>query len=234
MAYDTVETINTALTPFAINTTGMYTSVTARSMKTFGYTYPEIDDWSQTATQLANNVSTQVNNLYNDDGSNTRRRRGSILKRNNPSCEWFVGTAVDRYALGRSFNIFVFLGSPPNDITTYATASNLAGLSAIFAPIKQPGSLPVSLSYDEVALQKSLDALNIDPNDTAQYLKENLEWVVVITNGTVVPNDCIPSLKIWVQEETVTPAKDECSFPTYGKPKIHTDITQGKPGGAGP
>jgi len=234
MAYDTVETINSPPTPFAINSTGMYTSATARSMKTFGYTYPEINDWSQTATQLANNVSTQVNNLYSGGGSSTRRRRNPSWKRNSPITEWFAGTAVDRFALGRSFNIFVFLGCPPNNTAAYATANNLAGLSAIFAPIREPNSMPLSLNYDEVPLQRSLDALDIAPNDTAQFLKDNLEWVVVMANGTVVPNDCIPSLKIWVQEETVTPAKDDCSFPTYGKPQIRTDITQGKPGGSGP
>jgi tyrosinase len=50
-------------------------------------------------------------------------------------------------------------------------------------------------------------------------------------DGTVVNLSNCPSLQIKVQAEEVTPAENDYSFPTYGTPTTHPEITKGKVGG---
>lgn len=63
----TVEDINTPLYPFhrSDDPNDFWTSSTSRSTRDFGYTYPEVQDWSVDQATLQNNVRTAVNNLYN-------------------------------------------------------------------------------------------------------------------------------------------------------------------------
>ena len=50
-------------------------------------------------------------------------------------------------------------------------------------------------------------------------------------DGTVMGLSSCPSLEIKVQDEEVMPAENEHSFPTYGSPTAHPEITEGKVGG---
>ncbi len=50
-------------------------------------------------------------------------------------------------------------------------------------------------------------------------------------DGMVVNLSNCPNLKIQVQDEEVTMAENEFSFPTYGGPTAHPEITEGKLGG---
>ncbi|KAI9886218.1 MAG: hypothetical protein M1823_001953 [Watsoniomyces obsoletus] len=60
-----VEDANSPLTPFHSNDQGAFwTSNSARSEKTFGYTYPELVDWNVSPEQLRTNVRAAVNRLY--------------------------------------------------------------------------------------------------------------------------------------------------------------------------
>ncbi|KAK0628971.1 hypothetical protein B0T17DRAFT_488166 [Bombardia bombarda] len=61
----TVITADSPLKPFFRDKKGNFqTSNSVTSIKTFGYTYPEINDWSMTAEGLAVNVRAKVNKLY--------------------------------------------------------------------------------------------------------------------------------------------------------------------------
>ena len=64
---------NAALTPFhsTASTSTLYNSLTARSTRSFGYSYVEVVDWTPglNASTLAANVRSNVNKLYNPDGS---------------------------------------------------------------------------------------------------------------------------------------------------------------------
>ena len=103
-AYDQTNTllIGPALTPFHSDDDGtLYTSETARSTRTFGYTYPEIIDWNVNSSQLALNVRTQLNALYNPIGNLTRsplKKRGKVAAKypNSADHQWFVNIRVDK------------------------------------------------------------------------------------------------------------------------------------------
>jgi tyrosinase len=63
----TAEDINTPLYPFrrSDDPNDWWTSDSSRSIRDFGYTYPEIQDWGVDQGTLQNNVRTAINNLYN-------------------------------------------------------------------------------------------------------------------------------------------------------------------------
>lgn len=54
-----------ALTPFHIDDGKFHTAETVRYIKSFGYTYPEIQDWSVEPEELQRRVRQQINELYN-------------------------------------------------------------------------------------------------------------------------------------------------------------------------
>ncbi|KAH8692093.1 tyrosinase [Talaromyces proteolyticus] len=62
-----IEDVNTPLYPFhrSDDPNDWWTSVSSRSTRDFGYTYPEIQDWGVDQATLQNNVRTAINNLYN-------------------------------------------------------------------------------------------------------------------------------------------------------------------------
>ncbi|KAF3481610.1 tyrosinase [Arthroderma uncinatum] len=77
----TIEDGNSPLYPFHANDNTYYTANSARYTRTFGYTYPEIEDWGVSKQQLQANVRRNVNALYNPtnrvDSSNNVAKRAS-------------------------------------------------------------------------------------------------------------------------------------------------------------
>jgi len=69
-------TAGSPLKPFYDGNLTLYTSNSVTNTRVFGYTYPEIDDWSKTSEELATYVRTQVNILYDrtSDVSPPQRR----------------------------------------------------------------------------------------------------------------------------------------------------------------
>ncbi|CAK7275091.1 hypothetical protein SEPCBS119000_006504 [Sporothrix epigloea] len=59
------------------STYAFHTSRSVESINSFGYTYPEIDDWSLAPADLANTVRAAINNLYGPqaDSENTASRK---------------------------------------------------------------------------------------------------------------------------------------------------------------
>ncbi|KAI1959289.1 hypothetical protein LOZ58_004560 [Ophidiomyces ophidiicola] len=77
----TVEDANTPLHPFHMRGSIFWNSDTSRSTRTFGYTYPEIQDWNISKEQLQRNVRQRVNELYN--------RAQSLKKRSKDGSDFF-------------------------------------------------------------------------------------------------------------------------------------------------
>jgi tyrosinase len=69
----------TTLTPFTTgDKTTPWTSKSARYTKVFGYSYPDVQDWLMTPAQLSANVTARVNQLYNPDGTLSKRSKLSV------------------------------------------------------------------------------------------------------------------------------------------------------------
>ena len=56
------------MTPFHRADGEFHTAETARTIKAFGYTYPEIQDWDVEPEELQKRVRQQINDLYNRPG----------------------------------------------------------------------------------------------------------------------------------------------------------------------
>lgn len=273
----TTEDVNTNLTPFTSNSDGttFWTAASSRNLATWGYTYPEIQDWNQTPAQLKSSVMASVNALYNPGSPTTStavattttttaarvatnspfsRARTNVLSlfsgifgRDEASSvaaihtgtAWFAHISVDKIALGGPFKIFLFIGPQPRDPTTWATCLNLIAVQGYFSPVIAPNSMTSQLIYSDINLAKAFHikplkysgVLSTMASSAVPFLSKYLQWGVQQINGTVIPNSEIPSLSVHVQEEPVAYATNAHSFPRYGLPRIHPEITQGKAGG---
>jgi tyrosinase len=180
IAPGTTEYSSTGLTPFTSSTTGsMYTSDTARALKNWGYTYPEISDWNQTTAQLTATVIAKVNALYNPSGASFRRKRHPRDMSSTTQYEWFVNIQVAKSDLQNSSVIFIFLGEPPAVASTWKGASNLAGSLFVSVPPNYSMGDNKRYTYGEVPLKEALAKVSISDYSeatVASYLKENLEW----------------------------------------------------------
>jgi tyrosinase len=61
----TIEDVSSPLLPFARDHSGnMHTAATVRHIKSLGYTYPELLDWTMTTEDLALSVNATITKLY--------------------------------------------------------------------------------------------------------------------------------------------------------------------------
>ncbi|KUJ20310.1 Di-copper centre-containing protein [Mollisia scopiformis] len=238
---------NTSLEPFASSgSSPYYTPDTSRMPNIFGYTYPEIPDWSIPASQLTAEVTAQVHTLYNP--SNQYRKRAdtpgevtkevSIHRSKFPRILMIIvyQVQVNKFdLLGTPFSIHLFLGHVPENPQDWLSSPNQVGSTAIFPPPHVDGTpFPEVLAYSEFSLVEALNDKGQDQDDigaVTEYLKQHLHWKVQKFDGTAVPTDKVPSLVVMVQNEDVTMAKDTTELPTYSNITVVPEITSGQAGG---
>jgi hypothetical protein len=255
----------TALYPLTPFTTGdgntTYTSSSSRFTKYFGYSYPEVEDWvSQTAAQLAANVTSQVNFMYNPNGiySTNGSTVGMRSTRSTKSelghghgREWSVTIQASRDALAIPYVIGIFLGVPPINPTDWTTSENLVVTRSV-ALHTGAGDGPLASVVFEIPLTRAFNKIGLDGvhvGNTTKYLQANLHWAVREVNaesrfmnrhadgisqreGDLIPNDQVSGLQIAVYEQIVTHPKDITEFPKYQRKTLHLEVTIGKAGGA--
>ncbi|KAH8770537.1 hypothetical protein BGZ57DRAFT_437429 [Hyaloscypha finlandica] len=226
----TLDTQSTPLEPFSSNGHGKYyTSASSWKTSTFGYTYPEIQDWNQTPTQLKQNVSAIINRMYHPQGTFSKRGAPYVAQ----TKEWSVALNVSKYDLqGERFIVRVFLGQAPKKPEDWPFSSGCVGSFSVFPPPHQGnGPYPTIIAYSEIALTKGLKENGVDPTNVEaveKWLENNLKWGVQKFDLTVVPNEQVPSLQLVVQDENVTQPRHITELPTYGEPTLHPGVTQGK------
>lgn len=232
------ENSDTALTPFHSAEPGsLYTSNTARYTKPFGYTYPEIVDWSVSADQLASNVRTKLNTLYNPS-SNITKRDG--FNSTSSSYQYFVNIAVDKDALSStSFFVHFFLGPFADNPTTWSYDPALAGSHTIFAASAPASNQASNIVFGQIPLTHSLEKAmtsgilpDLSPSNVIPVLKKQLNWRIQRFDDSAVDVKEVPSLQVHVVGQEVHPAKDpKKDFPIFGEMVAYDSVTAGKAGG---
>jgi tyrosinase len=173
----------TSLEPFSSDGRGQfYTSAFSWKTSTFGYTYPEIQDWNQTPAQLKSNVTATINTMYNSQGS-MKRAEGVGAK----TKEWSIALNVSKYDLqGERFIVRVFLGTIPENPQTWSMSSGCMGSLSVFPPPHQgTGPYPIIITYSQVDLTKGLVKNGVDIGDVeaaVKWLTSNLTWAVQKVN----------------------------------------------------
>ncbi|KAI9698509.1 MAG: hypothetical protein M1836_004090 [Candelina mexicana] len=254
------EDVNTPLTPFHKDTAGnFYTSVTARQTRTFGYSYPEVQDWGVDATTLAKNTRAAFKKLYDPTNQFTPRSlssrqlkitegnvvSGGILRNvsANTYREWLINIEVDKYALSGSFLIHFFLGaSPPTDPASWSTDPSLVASFGVFVS-SNTSSLPTDtgavIIYGQVPLTRKLVAAvsagtlqDLEPGTITPYLASNLQWRVQGPEGQGVPVGDVGGLVVSVADQHVEKTDAVDQFDRYGDLVLHTNVTENKGAGA--
>ncbi|KAK6383547.1 hypothetical protein LTS17_002839 [Exophiala oligosperma] len=180
-----IDSGSTALAPFHSDAgSTMFTTDGVRSIRTFGYGYPGLEDWNKTQAELASNLRRLINTQYNPRTNITHSRISRATKQrsanvadtfgnvdldmvrdlnvNNLETQWSIAVLVDRFALDTSYCIDFFIGDPPTDVTLRPTAKNLIGSYAQFGhanvSLIHPGGAPEGQVGSEVSLTHILAA----------------------------------------------------------------------------
>ncbi|KAJ9151009.1 Di-copper centre-containing protein [Coniochaeta hoffmannii] len=196
--------VDTPLKPFFDNKLNYYTSRTASRIKDFGYTYPEINDWSTSPDELAAYVTSRVNDLYGqglDSGPRSGPRRRAKSSSQQPVA-YSAEIRVERSDVPLPCTIDLRLG--------YHVLGRMSLLS-----------MPTGgMSYTSVPLGEALRRLNLGdmPEDTLlPYLQQNLEVEVRKRDGKVLSKlHSITSLAVDLQGQDVTPRRSNSELTRYG------------------
>lgn len=186
-----------------------WTSNLVRSADTFGYTYPEIQNGNDTAALIA-----AINTLYGPSAPQRKRRHVSDLYERSdreargrlstaessrvyprtiagaPSYssgrEYITNIKAQKFCLGGSFSIFVFLGdNPTTSPAGWSGDPSFVGLNGIFSAttvsqsdndIRANGAIPLTAALEAKLASGELGSLNEEV--VGPYLKDQLRWRV--------------------------------------------------------
>lgn len=164
----------------------MYTSDDVRGTLIFGYTYPELVDWNISAADLASNIRTEINLMYNPNSISTNTSSAAVGRRlpraadtarafnritfddavklgmNNLNMQYNIDIRVPHYAYESPFVIDFFMGEPESNPSLRGTAANLIGSHAQFIAsdisMTLPEGAPQSPVQGHVSLSHTLAA----------------------------------------------------------------------------
>lgn len=256
-----VNDISSPLPPFHSDTQGTnWTSADVVDTARFGYTYPEL---ANGASQ--DSVRAAVNALYgNTAGSSTvsvmkNKTKRSLIDNieaaagvqsaatgNDSSYEYIANVVSQKFAMGSSYGVYMFLGNYSDNSLDWGTDPNLVGVHGVFANmasdatsaklkargmdnLKGTGSIPLTTALINKVASGELASLK--PNDVESYLTGNLDWRAAYYDGTEIPVESVIDLSISVVEASVEPAASETDFPVWGPYVALVNITADKPGG---
>jgi tyrosinase len=151
------------LKPFFDSKLNYYTSKSASQIKTFGYTYPEINDWSTTPEELAAYVTVRVNDLYGqglDTGPRSGPRRAKDIANSPKLVAYSAEIRVERSDVPLPCTIELRL------------ADHVLGRMSLL------GMPTCGMSYTSIPLGDALQALKLrdmSEDTLVPYLQQNLE-----------------------------------------------------------
>ena len=166
-ARGTSYTADYPLKPFYQTDSVVWTSANSADTRNLGYTYPEVQDWKMSASDLQRSVVAAVNNLYGTTA--TRAKRSIESRADDTVLQYMAEISVDREDLELPCTINMYL------------EDNLAGTFTLLSMPK------VGPSFGNIPLQEPLaqfkaDATESPQNTVIRLLKSALrvEMVTVI------------------------------------------------------
>ena len=229
-ASGTVEDENTVLYPFRREDGGnFHTSISARDTRSFGYSYPEVVDWTASGEQLARNVRRAFKKLYDPTGvlDNQKRSLLNLLTRRGDNStdrqDWFVNIQVNR-TLDYPIAVNFFIGAPPPATGDWPTARSLVASQIVLPDLTFSKSAPPTLA--QIPLTRSLEnakaqgSLNSTESQSVQeYLSHNLQWTVTTATGQIIEPAKLTALQISVVSQKVHGTKSADEFSSFESPR---------------
>lgn len=263
IASGTVEMSQTPLYPFSRTASGpLYTSDDVRNINQLGYTYPEIRSWGKSAAQNSDDVRAAIQALYDPNNLLSKRQSrngkrgpaapGGVVPPLDPSKgmvdgkykQWALNIEVNKFARDNSYTVYFFMGPPVGAPADWLGDANLVASYPCLRPqngtqvpadLKIYGRIPLTRSILEAVDDGTIE--NLQPEQTTPYLQKQLQWRLADINGLEIKIEEVPSLKIVLTDQDVTPpppnARVGDRYPKYGKVTPHLDNgIKGKPGSA--
>jgi tyrosinase len=153
--------------------------------------------------------------------------------------QYVANIETSRFALGGSYNIYLFDGAPASESTgSWVLDPNLIGPMGV---LSSPGSEGVDLVVaGSIPLTRTLsdhvadgDLPDLTEANVVPYLTQHLVWRIAGPDGAEVDPDTVPDFEISVYASTATPPT-EYALPVWSKFIALAQITKSKAGGATP
>ena len=150
----------------------MWTSAGVKTTRTFGYTYPELQDWTMSQSALQSYVKTQVNKLYGS-AANGVATRSLEDRASQPAVvtQYVAKISVDRADVDLPAKLSIFLN------TTLAGSMNLLSM-----PMKGTAYANIPLSEP---LTNTVNNVATEPQESMiDLLKDTLQMTVTKVSTT--------------------------------------------------
>ncbi|KAK1759632.1 Di-copper centre-containing protein [Echria macrotheca] len=200
-------TADSPLKPFFDKNLNFYSSNSVSDIRVFGYTYPEIDDWSRTPDVSANFVRSRVNALYGGSSSSAPVQRRGFRPLSFPPFRQRLQYYTAEIQVDRSEIPL------PSTVHLMVNGSAVGRMALLAMP--RTGMASVSLPLRGLAVgNQSFES--VDPSAALDFLREELTLEIRTNEGVSVSVDIAPSLKLEVQGVDYKPRADDNGFPSFG------------------
>ncbi|KAG6008734.1 hypothetical protein E4U21_003929 [Claviceps maximensis] len=194
---NTLITPDSPLAPFYDGRDSYWTSSKVASIQGMGYTYEGLEYWKKSPEQLRDDATNIINSLYapNDNGQMNRRSAAQAKTR------FFARVELDRTQVERPCTVKIFVDGKP------------AGHVVV---MQQPEA---GIIHGRVAVDHEVHgafATTPSSNGTVSSIEHLVEMEIQKPDGTVIPLNTVPSLKLTLEEVSVTPRKSNSGFPKPG------------------
>lgn len=168
----TLITRDSPLKPFRNGDLTFHTSDTVTNISTFGYTYPEIEDWEVTPDQLADSVRTAVNNLYAADDSLADRSKVAPNKQIHSTSDASSSLPTDTH-MYYAAEIQVDRSELPLPVTVYLLVNGTTVGTMALLSMPSEGVASASVPLLDLA-HAGLPAQNMELRGTGLFLQQGL------------------------------------------------------------
>jgi tyrosinase len=225
MAHGTVEDSSSDLTPFYANTNGeFWDSDALRDTTVLNYNYADLAS-GESAADI-------INSLYRDNETPFAKRNAHD-ETSRP--EYLANIRADTMSMEGSFTIYFFDGEfNETDPSSWTTTSSLLGTHGFFTGLEKKGdgstlmNAGVSLNAGLNKAVKNGRLTNLNEKSVNDYLKENLEWRILMLDGTVVDEGDVPGLRVAITTSDVQIPASKNELPVWGGFRTLPDITRGR------
>ncbi|KAI5467725.1 hypothetical protein BGZ63DRAFT_345976 [Mariannaea sp. PMI_226] len=190
------------LQPFLSDMINFHTSESVSSIKGFGYTYEGLEYWEKDEAQMQTDATRLINQLYSDNS--TVSSRSVKVNSLGQGCytRFFVRVSLEVEEVER-----------PCSIDLYLHGQKVDG----HVVMQQPacGTAYGEYSIDHVV--KETMNLDLEPDHLVSSILKGFQVQITKHDGTIIPIETVPSLKIEIEDVEVTPPTDDCELPTYDK-----------------
>ncbi|ETS87554.1 hypothetical protein PFICI_01382 [Pestalotiopsis fici W106-1] len=234
------------LTPFYRNETQFWNSDDVRDHKVFGYSYADVVSGNRSDVIAAINrlytdftpatLSPTKHNVHGAQANFGRRfqERSSedLVTTDGVYREWIANIHVNKFALGASFTVHLFLGHAPKYFGKFEMSNGTIGTLGIFAgghhthaglgPLQVGGTIPLTSVLAELVISGNLPSMH--PVDVGPFLKQSLGFLVLHQNGSYMDPNAINGLHISIVSSQVTAPETKTELADWGKVDTRLDL----------